>query len=184
MRNSIRRSSGTPALRSTMRVLDLDRAAHGVDDAAKLDDRPVAGALDHAAVVDGDGRIDEIAAQRAQPRQRAILVRAGQAAEADDVRGQDRREFASFRHASVKFQKRQSQQSLADHAMLSIYPSPEQTRSREGQRPQAAPVSAERARCSTRRNGARAQRERDEPSFCLKTLCAAKWWLPDDVLML
>ena len=33
-------SAGTPALRSTMAVLDFDGAAHGVDDAAELDDAP------------------------------------------------------------------------------------------------------------------------------------------------
>ncbi len=62
-------------------VLHFDRAAHGVDDAAELDDRAVAGALDDAAVMHGDGGIDQIAAQRAQPRQRAILVRAGEPAD-------------------------------------------------------------------------------------------------------
>ena len=80
------------------RVLDLDRAAHRVDHAAKLDDRPVAGAFDDAAVVHGDGRINEIAAQRSQPRQGAVLVRAGQAAEADHVGGEDRGELASLCH--------------------------------------------------------------------------------------
>ena len=45
-------------------VLHFDGAAHRVDHAAELDDRAVAGALDDAAVVDGDGRIDQIAAQR------------------------------------------------------------------------------------------------------------------------
>ena len=48
--------------------------------------------------MNGDGRIDEIAAQRAQPRQRAVLVGAGQAAEADDVGGENRGEFADFTH--------------------------------------------------------------------------------------
>ena len=67
-------------------VLHFDRAAHGVDDAAELDDDAVAGALDDAPVMHGDGRIDEIAAQRPQPRQDAILVRAGEPAVADDVR--------------------------------------------------------------------------------------------------
>ena len=57
-------------------VLHFDRAAHRVDHAAELDHAPVAGALDHAAVVDCDRRVDEIAAQRPEPRQRAILVRA------------------------------------------------------------------------------------------------------------
>ena len=46
-------------------VLNLDRAAHSVNDAAEFDDRAVAGALDHAAVVNGDRRIYEVAAQRA-----------------------------------------------------------------------------------------------------------------------
>ena len=38
------------------RVLDFDGAAHGVDDAAKFDDGAVAGALDNAPVMHGDGR--------------------------------------------------------------------------------------------------------------------------------
>ena len=43
-------------------VYHLDCAAHGVDHAAELDDAAVAGALDNAAVVGGDGGVDEIAA--------------------------------------------------------------------------------------------------------------------------
>ena len=42
--------------------LHLDRAAHGVDNAAELDDDAVAGALDDAAVMGGDGRVDQVAA--------------------------------------------------------------------------------------------------------------------------
>ena len=64
MRNSMRLSSATPALRSTMAVLDFDGAAHRVDHAAELDDAAVAGALDDASVMDGDGGIDQIAAER------------------------------------------------------------------------------------------------------------------------
>ena len=37
-------------------VLHFDRAAHGVDHAAELDDSAVAGALDDAPVMRGDGR--------------------------------------------------------------------------------------------------------------------------------
>jgi hypothetical protein len=55
-------------------VLHLDGAAHGVNDAAELDQDAVAGALHHTAVMHGDGRIDQIAAQPSEPRQRAILV--------------------------------------------------------------------------------------------------------------
>ena len=46
-------------------VLHFERAAHCVDDAAELDDAAVAGALDDAAVMYGDRRINQVAAQRA-----------------------------------------------------------------------------------------------------------------------
>ena len=81
-------------------VLHFDRAAHGVDDAAEFDDRAVAGALDDPPVVHAYGRIDQIAAKRPQPRQDAILVRAGQPGVANHVRAQNRREFACFRHGA------------------------------------------------------------------------------------
>ena len=81
-------------------VLHFDGAAHGVDDAAELDERPVAGALDDAAIVHGDGRIDQVAAQRSQPRQDAILVRAGEAAVADHIGDQDRRDFSRLARKS------------------------------------------------------------------------------------
>ena len=45
-------------------VLHFDRAAHRVDHAAELDEAAVAGALDDAAVMHGDGGIDQVAAQR------------------------------------------------------------------------------------------------------------------------
>ena len=54
--------------------LHLDRAAHRIDDAAELDDRPVAGALDGAAVMDSDCGVDQVAPQRTQSRQSSILV--------------------------------------------------------------------------------------------------------------
>ena len=60
------------------RVLHFDRAPHRVDHAAELDDRAVAGALDHPALVHGEGRIDQIAAQRPEPREGAVLVGAGE----------------------------------------------------------------------------------------------------------
>src|SRR5208337_2107055 len=67
---------------------------------AKLDDGAIAGALDHAALVHGDRRVDQIAAQRAQAGEGAVLVRAGQPAEADDVGRQDRGKFPVLAHAS------------------------------------------------------------------------------------
>ena len=39
-------------------VLHFDGAAHGVNHAAEFDDRAVAGALDYAPFVNGDGRVD------------------------------------------------------------------------------------------------------------------------------
>ena len=44
-------------------ALHVDGRSHGLDHAAELDHRPVAGALDEPPVVDGDGGVDEVAAQ-------------------------------------------------------------------------------------------------------------------------
>ena len=49
-------------------------AAHRVHHAAELNEDAVAGALHHAPVVHGDGRIDRIASESPQPRQRPLLV--------------------------------------------------------------------------------------------------------------
>ena len=49
-------------------VLHLDRAAHRVDHAAELDEAAVAGALDDAPVMGGDGGVDQIAAQPPKAR--------------------------------------------------------------------------------------------------------------------
>jgi hypothetical protein len=80
------------------RVLNFYRAAHGVDDATKLDESAVAGALDDAAVMHVDGRIDQVAAKRPQPRQCPILIGASQSAESDHVRREDRRKFPGLGH--------------------------------------------------------------------------------------
>ncbi len=79
-------------------VLHLDGAAHRVDHAAELDQSPVAGPLDDATVVDGDGRVDQVAAQSPQPRERALLVRAGKPAVADHVGGEDRGKLPGLGH--------------------------------------------------------------------------------------
>ena len=79
-------------------VLELDRAAHRVDDAAKVDENAVAGALDGAAMMRGDRGINQIAAQRAQPRQRSLLVGAGEPAVANNIGDQDRSDLPRFRH--------------------------------------------------------------------------------------
>jgi hypothetical protein len=66
---------------------------HRVDHAAEFDEAAVAGALDDAPVVRGDGGIDQIAAQPPEPRQGAVLVGAREPAVADDVGHQDRGSF-------------------------------------------------------------------------------------------
>ena len=67
-------------------VLHFECATHGIDHAAELDDAAVAGALDNPAVMHGDRWIDQIATQRAQPRQGSIFVRAREPAVADHIR--------------------------------------------------------------------------------------------------
>jgi hypothetical protein len=80
------------------RPLDFDGAVHRIDDAAEFNDAAVAGAFDDAPVVGGDCRIHEIAAETAQARECAILVRASESAVTDDIRDQDRRELSGFAH--------------------------------------------------------------------------------------
>jgi len=54
---------------------------------------------DHdAAVMHGDGGIDQVAPERPQSRQCAILIGAGQPAVPDHISRQDRRKFPGFGH--------------------------------------------------------------------------------------
>ena len=80
--------------------LHFDRAARRVDHATEFSDEPVPGALDNSAVVDSDRRLDQITAQRAQPRQRALLVGAREPAITDDIGDQDRHNFPGLAHSS------------------------------------------------------------------------------------
>ena len=80
------------------RALNLESAAQGVDHASKFDDQSVACALDDPAMMDGDCRVDQVAAQRAEARQDPFLVGAGEPAVADNVRRQNRSEFPSLGH--------------------------------------------------------------------------------------
>ena len=66
-------------------VLHFECAAHRVDDAAELDDAAVAGALDDAAMMHGDCGVNQIAAQRPQPRQNPVLVGSGKPRIPDDI---------------------------------------------------------------------------------------------------
>ena len=50
--------------------------------------------------MESDGRVDEVAAQCAQPRKRPLLVGAGEPAIADNIGDQDRRKFPGLAHSS------------------------------------------------------------------------------------
>ena len=81
-------------------ILHLDGAADRVDHAAELDDVAVASALDDAAVMRGDGGIDEIATEAPQTREGPILVRPRKPRVADDVGDQDRGQFPGLAHGA------------------------------------------------------------------------------------
>jgi hypothetical protein len=55
-------------------VLNFDGAAHGVNYAAKLNDASVASALNYTPMMHGYCRVNQVATERAQPRQCPILV--------------------------------------------------------------------------------------------------------------
>ena len=100
-------------------VLHLDGATHRIDHASELDEAAVAGALHHAAVMGGDRGIDQIAAQRPEPRERAILIRARQSAIADDVGRQDRGNLPGLAHGAPLGRHRIAQMPLGA-ARLSV----------------------------------------------------------------
>ena len=75
--------------------LHLDGAAHSVDYAAELHYGSITGAFDDAPVMHGDGGIEQIAAEPAEPRQCAILVGASEPAIPDHIRRKNSRNFLS-----------------------------------------------------------------------------------------
>ena len=113
MRNSIRRSGADRHCVQPYRFALQLRI--GVDDAAELDKRPVAGSLDDPASMNGDRGIDEIAAKSAEARQRPLLVGPGQAAEANDVGGENRRQFPRLGHFLDRFLSRPRRPSRERH---------------------------------------------------------------------
>jgi len=80
------------------RRLHLDGAAHGIHNAPELGERAVSRPLDDASAVHGDGRIDEIAAERSEPGQGAVFIGPGKPAVPDHIRGQDCSEFPLLGH--------------------------------------------------------------------------------------
>jgi hypothetical protein len=80
-------------------VLHFDSAAHSINDASKLDQGTIAGALHDTPVMHGYGWIDQIAPECPQPRQRTILIRACEPAVSDNVSRQNGRDFSCLAHA-------------------------------------------------------------------------------------
>jgi len=74
------------------RALNLDRAAHRIDDARKLNQEPIAGGLDDATAMFGDLRVAELAADRPQCGESSFLVGLHQPRIARHVGRQDRRQ--------------------------------------------------------------------------------------------
>src|SRR5450631_63124 len=71
-------------------ALNINGAAHGVDDADKLHQHPVARGLDDAAAVLGDPGVDQFLAMRLELAQRALLVGAHQSAIVSDIGRENR----------------------------------------------------------------------------------------------
>ena len=82
-------------------VLHFDSTAYRLDNAAKFDERAVARTLDDPTVMYGDGGIDQITPERSQPRQRSILIGAGELAESDDIGRQNRRNLPRLAHIAL-----------------------------------------------------------------------------------
>jgi hypothetical protein len=93
---AVRRDTSVPL---GYRLLHRDRAAHRIDDAGKFHQQAVAGGLDDAAVVLGDFRIEQLAAQRFEAFVRAFLVRPRQPRVPCHIGGgEDRSQTVSLGH--------------------------------------------------------------------------------------
>jgi hypothetical protein len=79
-------------------LLHFDRAAHRIDDAGKFHQQAVTGGFDDAAVMLGDFRIEELAAQRFEAFVRAFLVRPHQPRIPRHIGGEDSGKAAGGRH--------------------------------------------------------------------------------------
>jgi hypothetical protein len=113
-------------------ALDLDPAAHSVDHATELNDTPVAGAFDDPAVVEGDCGIDEIAAQRPEPRHDALFVCSREPAVTDHVRDQYRRYFPGLAHGAPLFLRFSLAQKPVPNCPISIWRHPAHTEAEAG----------------------------------------------------
>jgi hypothetical protein len=87
-------------------ALHLDRTAHRVDDAGKLDKQAIAGGCDDAAAMLTDLRIEELTAERLEAFERTLLVGTHQPRISRHIDGQDRGEAAAGGHALIALRRR------------------------------------------------------------------------------
>ena len=89
MRNSIRLVLRHVGILLGHAALDLDGASHRIDGAGELDQHAVAGGLDDASAMLGDGGIEKRLSGGLQAGQRAFFVHTHQAAVSGDIRRQN-----------------------------------------------------------------------------------------------
>jgi len=87
-------------------ALQIDRAAHRVDDAGEFDEEAIAGGLDDAAAVFDDLGVEKLAPVALQCGERAFLVQPHQPRVAGNIGGKDRGKaalnpFLSLRHRPI-----------------------------------------------------------------------------------
>jgi len=74
--------------------LDLGRTAQGVDNAGELDQQPIAGRLDDAAVMFCNFGVDHLGAERLQPAERPFLIGSNEARVSRHIGGENGRKPA------------------------------------------------------------------------------------------
>jgi len=87
-------------------------ATQRIDGAGEFDQHTVAGGLDDPPVMGGDLGIDQLAADRLEPRQRPLLIRADQPRISRHISGKDRGKTAGLAHSSGKPARRRPRLSV------------------------------------------------------------------------
>ena len=93
----------TVGVATAQRPLDVERIAHGVHRAGKLDQNAVARGLHDTTAIGRNPGVDQFGKQASKARARALFIGFDQARVSDDVSRQDRRQSslgAQFRHES------------------------------------------------------------------------------------
>jgi hypothetical protein len=101
-------------------VLHLDGTANGIDHTSELNEDAIAHPLNDAAMMHCDGGIDQIAAERAQPGKRPVLVGTRKLAVPGYVRRENCREFPHLRHDTTMDASQSSTISLATTQTIAL----------------------------------------------------------------